>query len=346
MKYLIISTFFFLILNGLLYSQDFTITLQFDKKLKGCLIIKDSNLSNPDTVCIDSFFTKKVIKNVSIKRYEKSKKVVPLFFELSLKGIANFSGLTINSDAIFTVSIVEGKPLIKQKGRIEENDWYYHLVDTLENLFPMISNNDTMAQSIAVNLLTVDSSYVKSEVNALLLFQLLTMDAIGSHNINKARNYLAKYQDSFWAPKALRFIDDNDGKNKKKISSIYLTDTLGNKFYLEDMMSKEYLLLDFWATWCGPCLKGIPLLKEVFSKCTEKLDIVSISIDKNKTQWRKVNAELSLPWESIIDNTLIEDKLEYKLNITSIPMYILLDKNQEVMYRGNDLSKVMEKIGL
>ncbi|MFZ1750035.1 MAG: TlpA disulfide reductase family protein [Saprospiraceae bacterium] len=123
-----------------------------------------------------------------------------------------------------------------------------------------------------------------------------------------------------------------------------MLDNQGNKFHPYDRITKEYLLLDFWASWCGPCIKEIPRMKEFYQKNGDRLDIISISIDKNKSQWKKSNSKINLPWESVLDNQAIEDKLEYKLSITSVPRFILVNKKRELIYSGNEMSKIIEMI--
>lgn len=342
MKFVILPLLSFLQVG--LLAQNITINLQFDKELKGYFMIRDGNMLTPDTVCIDSFYAKDIVKKVNIERYANSEKVMPLFFELSLQGIANFSGLMICDDVQFVLSQNDEIASIRQVGS-SKNAWYYLLIDSLENMLPLLSNKDTLAQAIAINLLTSDTSVEKSEIHALLIAQLLAMDAFNDNIMVKANNYLAKFKNSFWATKALKLLEDKNIESGEKIDSIFLIDMLGNKFHLYDRITKDYLLLDFWASWCGPCVKEMPRMKETYQKNREKLDIISISIDKNKSQWEKSNSKLILPWESVLDNQAIEDKLEYKFNITSIPRFILINKNKELIYNGNEMAKILEIIG-
>ncbi len=85
---------------------------------------------------------------------------------------------------------------------------------------------------------------------------------------------------------------------------------------------KKYYLVDFWASWCGPCRKEIPNLKKLYELYKDKgLEIVSVSIDKNEEAWKKALKEEQLPWPNGVDRAGIADA--YK--VRAIPAIFLVD---------------------
>lgn len=85
---------------------------------------------------------------------------------------------------------------------------------------------------------------------------------------------------------------------------------------------KKYVLIDFWASWCTPCRKEIPNLKNLYKLYGDKgFQIVSISIDKKKAEWEKALEEEQLPWPNFLDETGVADL--YKVRF--VPTMYLID---------------------
>lgn len=121
-------------------------------------------------------------------------------------------------------------------------------------------------------------------------------------------------------------------KNKRKITSSKL------------ISGKKYTLIDFWASWCMPCRKEIPNLKQLYAKYASKgLEIVSISIDKKESDWIKALKEEQLSWPNFLDQTGVADIYNVKL----IPTLYLLDEKGKIVsdkLRGESLAKELEKL--
>lgn len=100
---------------------------------------------------------------------------------------------------------------------------------------------------------------------------------------------------------------------------------------------KKYILIDFWASWCNPCIKEIPHLKELYAKYSAQgFEIVSISIDEKEDDWKKKSVEVQLPWPSFLDRSGIAT--QYKVRV--IPTMYLVDEQGILVgenLRGEDL---------
>jgi thiol-disulfide isomerase/thioredoxin len=104
------------------------------------------------------------------------------------------------------------------------------------------------------------------------------------------------------------------------------TDVNGKPVNLKDYAGKV-VLVDFWATWCGPCRAALPEVKEIYAKYREKgFEIIAISFDKEKSDLTKFIAEEKMTWPQYFDGLGWENKLGTKFEISGIPTVWLVDK--------------------
>ena len=107
------------------------------------------------------------------------------------------------------------------------------------------------------------------------------------------------------------------------IPYVALYDTLGNTHYLQDFKGK-YLLLDFWGAHCGPCKASIPELKTIAETMSDKLEVVSISIDAKST-WKQSSIEHGISWHSLNDLKGREyDAISTLYNVMGYPTFFIV----------------------
>ena len=107
----------------------------------------------------------------------------------------------------------------------------------------------------------------------------------------------------------------------------------------------DILIIDFWASWCGPCIAEIPNLKKLIDKYGDYISIVSISIDVRKDDWLSALKRLDMPWAQLRAKPEDVKLLKEKYLFDGIPHVLILDKNGkiiEVNLRGNLLDKFLE----
>ncbi len=77
-----------------------------------------------------------------------------------------------------------------------------------------------------------------------------------------------------------------------------LNDINGQPLSLSSLRGK-YLILDFWGSWCGWCIKGIPNMKEYYAKYKDKMEILGMDCNDSKARWKRAVEEYALPWKHV-----------------------------------------------
>ncbi|MBQ0769452.1 MAG: AhpC/TSA family protein [Bizionia sp.] len=110
-------------------------------------------------------------------------------------------------------------------------------------------------------------------------------------------------------------------------------------------LGAKYILVDFWASYCGPCIKQFPNLLDLYKTTSrEFFDILAISIDDNKTKkaWSTFLNKQSLPWKQYLD----EKGFAEKLFINSVPANFLLDNEGKIVLRDFTVDELDEFLKL
>ena len=112
-----------------------------------------------------------------------------------------------------------------------------------------------------------------------------------------------------------------------KFTDIAMNDTTGRERRLSEWCGKgRYVLIDFWASWCGPCRAEMPNVTACYEKYHAKgLDIVAISFDTNKDAWLRAINTMKMPWVHLSDLAGWNSLGAKTYDIKGIPANILLD---------------------
>lgn len=106
-------------------------------------------------------------------------------------------------------------------------------------------------------------------------------------------------------------------------------DTADNRVYLSDI-EKPLRVLDFWGSWCGPCISGMPQMKEFYAKHNDKVEIIGIACNERSVEkWRDAVADLQLPWINLLNET----DINVQYGIEAYPTKIVIDSDNTILLR-------------
>lgn len=122
----------------------------------------------------------------------------------------------------------------------------------------------------------------------------------------------------------------------------------GTEVRFSDHLGNDYVLLDFWAAWCGPCRKENPNLVEVYKTYKDKgFSIFGVSLDKSKEAWLKAIETDGLIWTQVSDLSFWNSKAAARYGVRSIPANILIAPDGTIVarnLRGDDLKEKLAEL--
>ena len=115
---------------------------------------------------------------------------------------------------------------------------------------------------------------------------------------------------------------------------------------LSQHLGPKLTLIDFWASWCGPCRMENPSVVKAYKKYHDKgLEIVGVSLDDKGDKWKKAIAKDELPWVQLSELNGWNETAAQMYGVSGIPDNFLIDANGKIVARGLRGNELIDKIG-
>ena len=185
-----------------------------------------------------------------------------------------------------------------------------------------------------------DIDFAIKNVNSIVGTFVFTTTFHGM-SIEEKESILSKMNDNFKSVKRVKEIMTAiETEKKTAVGQIYTDFSLptpeGGMLALSELVGKtDFLLIDFWASWCSPCIRSFPELKSFYQKYKgSKLAILGVSLDDNDANWHSAIETYQLQWYHISDLKGWKSAGAAHYAVNSIPATVLINKEGEIVGRN------------
>lgn len=267
------------------------------------------------------------------------------------------SGLTAGN---FTDAVISGAPVNDEMNAYQEsvkplNDQLYAIIDSIRSSADpeaAIAKYGAPADSLQNLIETMENDYIKQNPAKLYAGVLLSRSYYTMKYDDLKAAYSALSPDAQkmaqGVEKYLTALDNvQPGKPAPELSGLTPD---GKEAKLSDCKGKV-VLLDFWATWCGPCRASLPHVQEIYNKYHDKgLDVFMVSCDQDEEAWKKFIADGTDGMQNYtqiltykeVDGKTIDQSKEY--GVMFIPNKFLIDAEGNIIGQFNDEKELDAKL--
>lgn len=198
--------------------------------------------------------------------------------------------------------------------------------------------NDTLRRE-QEKLRGLTTAFLGANDNLIAAYTIYSNIAMRESNLAETRRLYATLGSGAQATQYGRMIEERIARLAKteggaKVPDFTLPDTAGNMVTMSEVLGKVKII-DFWASWCGPCRLNNPALRKLYDDFHSKgLEIIGVSLDTNKAAWEKAIEKDGLTWINVSSLKGWKCDLVRLYNVTGVPSIFILDEYNNVLATG------------
>lgn len=188
----------------------------------------------------------------------------------------------------------------------------------------------------------MDYNFVKENINNPAVWDMkLYNSSITAGSVEEKKELIAGADEYTKTLPVYKYITEQIDKLERTsighpFTDFKMLDPNDKEVSLSDYVGKgKYVLVDFWASWCGPCRAEMPNVVKTYKKYAgEDFEIVGVSLDRSKENWVKAINEMDLPWPHMSDLKGWDCAAAKIYAVTAVPHTILFDKEGKILARN------------
>lgn len=257
----------------------------------------------------------------------------------------NALAMLLTEDSPVTLRALDGGGYIAEGGPV--NDKYNLIVNRLSDVAQQIVSLDVtseyageMYESLVAKYNDILSTAITDNLDNIIGVELFTSQESRTMTAEDMRVRLKQFSPKMRKTTPLREFEHYievyaRSEVGQPFIDVELQNITGDKTSLSELCGKgKWVLLDFWATWCEPCLMELPYQQEAYSRYALRgFEICAVSLDRDADRWRSFVAQNNLLWTHLIDSDE-EGSAAEKYALTALPTNFLISPTGEIVARN------------
>ena len=190
-------------------------------------------------------------------------------------------------------------------------------------------------------------AFLNGNDNLIMAYTVYSNIVMRDANLGETRRMYATLGEGAKATQYGRMIEGRIARMAKteggaQAPDFTLPDTLGNMVTMSSVKAK-IKIIDFWASWCGPCRLNNPALRQLYEEFHSKgLEIIGVSLDTNRASWMKAIEKDGLNWINVSSLKGWKCDIVSQYSVKGIPALFVLDENNNIIATGLKGDKLRE----